>query len=183
MAIRFRTAAKPLPSVEALQERFSYDAATGLLTYARRYGTKIKAGSVAGSVHTDTDGYRTIRIIADGRSMKAHRIAWKLYFGSEPPPVIDHINGDATDNRISNLREADLAANAHNKARRKDNATGVPGVRFNIEAQKFTAQITARGKRLFLGYFSSVDDAAKARAAAVAQHFGAFASSNREART
>lgn len=173
--------AKELPPLQALRDRFSYDPEAGDLTYVHNIGSKIKAGQVAGSVHTDPDGYRAIRVVACGRSMKAHRIAWKLHHGIEPPAAIDHVDGDGTNNRIANLRAADLAQNAHNKGRRKDNTTGVPGVRFNDEAQKYTAQITARGARIFLGYFTTVEEAAAARAAAVTQHFGDFAASAREA--
>lgn len=180
MATKFRSAAVPLPAVEELRERFRYDPDTGILTYAKDAGTRFKAGSVAGTIFTAPDGYRSVAVIANGRRMLAHRIAWKMHHGSEPAAVLDHKNGDGTDNRIDNLREATALLNGQNKSVRKDSATGISGVHFNKQKQKYAAQVRVNGKKLHLGLFDNVDDAATARAAAVAQHFGAFAASSRE---
>ena len=46
-----------------------------------------------------------IGVMFDGmkKSVKLHRLAWFMHTG-ELPDVIQHINGDVTDNRIKNLR-------------------------------------------------------------------------------
>jgi hypothetical protein len=54
-------------------------------------------------------GYRFIH--ADGRGYLVHRIIWLMFNGKLPNDELDHINGDRTDNRIKNLREADRTTN------------------------------------------------------------------------
>ena len=58
-------------SIERLREVLWYDESTGVFTWVKDIGYKIKAGSIAGSVDS---GYRTIKI--DGSKYKAHRLAW-----------------------------------------------------------------------------------------------------------
>lgn len=58
----------------------------------------------------------------------AHRCAWLLEKGSEPPETIDHINGIRDDNRICNLRAASFAENVRNTVPKKNNKTGFKGV-------------------------------------------------------
>lgn len=56
-------------------------------------------------------------------------VVWLLVTGNWPPPglVVDHINHDATDNRIENLRLLSAANNAFGHARRRANLMGHNG--------------------------------------------------------
>lgn len=106
-------------------------------------------------------GYR-IGMIANVM-VKAHRVAWAIEYG-EWPEVIDHINGDPSDNRIENLRSVSQSENLCNLARRSDNTSSRTGV--YKEGGKWRAEIFRKGKKTSLGAFPTLEAASNARAAA-----------------
>lgn len=87
----------------------------------------------------------------------------------------DHINGNRIDNRKSNLRLATPSQNTINSSLYTNNTSGFKGVSWWNSANSYTARIQVNGKRLFLGYFKSVDDAARAYREAAIKHFGEYA--------
>lgn len=103
-----------------IAQNFSYDYETGIIT------RKDRANS-SGSL--DKDGYLIIKIKTN--QIKAHRLAWFLYYGSFPKMEIDHINRNRLDNRICNLREADRKLNAANIKKYINPITGAVGVYFD----------------------------------------------------
>lgn len=110
----------------------------------------------------DKDGYLRVRL--DGVRHKAHRIIWMMKVGSIPEGmVIDHINHNKSDNRLSNLRLVAVETNNRNAPMRADNTSGVTGVNWNERAKKYQATISISGKRKSLGYFSSLHSAKAAR--------------------
>lgn len=74
---------------------------------------------------------------------------------------VDHINLDKLDNRYNNLRIVSPTTNAINTPRRANNKTGVTGV--CADGERFRAYITINKKRIELGSFRTLDEAAKAR--------------------
>lgn len=154
---------------EIMAKHLSYDPETGLLTWVRERNGKSGTGQVAGCVAHN--GY--IRIHLWYRRYHAHRIAWLLMTGAWPKEQIDHINRNRADNRFVNLREATAFQNSCNKARKE-----VQGVyRFPDKARKFPyrAMIQVKGKRYYLGYFATREEARAAYQAAVELHHGEFA--------
>ena len=67
--------------------------------------------------------------------------------------VVDHRNGNGLDNRRSNIRAVDHAANARNKRVRIDNKSGFRGVTQRASRKGWRAMITHEGKEHFLGTF------------------------------
>lgn len=160
---------KPLPDVQTLKDAFSYDPKTGLFVRRHREGVKrfvntAWAGKPAFAVSHNA-GY--LHGNFDGQWYLAHRIAWKMVYGTEPPEI-DHINGDRRDNRIANLRPSSRSENGRNKAH-KPNATGVYGVYLHKASGLYHARIVILGKVKSLGYFKNLEDAAKARETAKAK--------------
>lgn len=113
----------------------------------------------AGSI-TPT-GYRTICI--NGVDILAHRLAWLYVHGSWPVGVIDHINGNRQDNRISNLRDVTQVENMLNVHKpRIDNTTGYRGVSLHKPSGKYLARLKIGGKYKSLGLFACAEAAAAA---------------------
>ncbi|MBD1229107.1 HNH endonuclease [Xenorhabdus griffiniae] len=103
-----------------------------------------------------------------------HRLAWLLYYGRWPSEFIDHINGDKSDNRIVNLREASNTENSWNSKMRKNNSSGIKGVCWCKSKKKWVARIRIDGKRKTLGYFSNIDEARLIMEKARTKYHGEF---------
>ena len=130
--------------------------------YWRRSERRARAGREAGGIQQrSTLKYRLVRI--DGKGYLAHRLIWFLTFGTWPKEEIDHWNGNGLDNRLSNLREVTHQENNQNKRMRADNTSGVTGVYWEKQIQKWRAQIGVAGGKIHLGYFNNLQDAAAAR--------------------
>lgn len=136
---------------EQLSSVLKYDPQSGEIVWIKRPANRVFIGKEAGAMK---DGYKVIRY---GRAnYRAHRLAWLLMTGAWPKESIDHINGDRSDNRWSNLREADPSENMWNQRKRSDNASGVKGVRFwsDADAREYAiARLAVRGK-VVQRYFS-----------------------------
>jgi hypothetical protein len=105
-------------------------------------------------------GYRLIQL--DGRSYRAHRLAWLYFYGQWPPGQLDHKNLLRDDNRITNLRQATHTQNMQNVPLKSNNFSGVKGVHWDARNSKWMARIRTGGARLYLGLFDSLEDAAEA---------------------
>ena len=154
-------------TAERLRGALHYDPATGQFTWlsagSRRAG-KV-AGGDGGGLHYE--GYWVIHV--DGRSYRAHRLAWLYTHGEWPAEQIDPINGDRADNRIVNLREATNRENQQNRAKRADNTSGYMGVSWQKIPGKWQAQIMKAGRKYHLGRYDTAEEAHAAYLAAKAQ--------------
>ena len=101
---------------ESLDAILKYDPDTGNL-HNRIDRGRYKAGSIAGT----RTAYGHIRLNVLGGMYFAHRLAWLTTHGTMPNGVIDHINGNPSDNRILNLRDVCHAENLQNQFRPSGN--------------------------------------------------------------
>jgi hypothetical protein len=136
---------------EHLRKILTYDPDTGVITWI----SSQKHGRVAGTLNSD--GY--LKIAIQKIDFKAHRVAWIMHHGSVPLPgqVIDHINGNSTDNRARNLRLCWPQENQQNSRRPKNNTSGFKGVAKCLD--KFRAYICHNRKQLHLGVFETPQEA------------------------
>jgi len=97
------------------------------------------------------------------RKHKAHRVAWAMSYG-EWPDEIDHINGDALDNRINNLRSVTHHENCLNRRMPRDNQSGVFGVYWSKRHNRWLAKIKIPATRRYkhLGLFDNIEAASSA---------------------
>lgn len=138
--------------------KFNYDPETGEFTH-KTSKFKSHVGKRAGGL--DRNGYMHVKI--GGTGYVAHRLAWLMVYGEIPSRFLDHINGDRADNRIANLRLATQSENNQNqrKARSDNKSTGILGVHYFPEGDKYRPRIMVDGKSIYLGLF---DTEAEARA-------------------
>lgn len=159
-------------TVARVREVLDYDPETGALTWRiSRKTTSKPAGSVAGCIDKSL-GY--VRIWLDGSARYGHILAWMLGHGELPPPLIDHIDGNRSNNRLSNLRSGENNVNAQNRRVQRRNATGRIGVttikpKTPTGPVRFRAVIRADGVTHRLGNFYSADEASEAYLAAKAR--------------
>lgn len=63
--------------------------------------------------------------------------------------VIDHINGDITDNRRSNIRIVTQNINSKNRKKHSNNTSGYTGIHYNKQARLYMTRVTIQGERLY----------------------------------
>ena len=88
---------------------------------------------------------------------------------------VDHINGNSLDNRKSNLRICTHKENVRNQKLSAANTSGYRGVSWNKASKKWEAYIKVNQKRIYLGKFVDILDAARAYAKKAKECFGEFA--------
>ncbi|QYC10549.1 HNH endonuclease [Brevundimonas nasdae] len=95
----------------------------------------------------------------------------------EPPPgmVIDHINGNGLDNRRSNLRICSHNDNMKNQVVHRINKLQAKGVYLPKGKQRYRATITFNGRKIRLGSYATVQEAAAAYKGAAIALGGEFA--------
>ena len=175
-------ALKTLPPRALLRELLDYDAETGNFIWKPRQRGMFRSdnafstwnsrysGKVAGYVRPA--GHLAIAV---GHSQyRAHRLAWLYVHGEPVPDVIDHIDHDKLNNRFINLRSATKSENGANMRMRNANRSGVKGVGV-FRNGRFRARIMLHGRDHHLGYFATLEEAAKARYDAAIRLHGAFA--------
>ena len=167
-------------TAEFVRSILDYDPDTGVFTWKRRHDVGPRwngkhPGKVAGTLvkpGRSVTAYVSIRI--NGVAYRAHRLAWLITHGRWPIGDIDHDNGDGTDNRIKNLREATRTQNNANSRRQKNNTTGIKGVSPTSDG-RYMASICRDGKQRNLGRFDTPEDAHEAYKTEAIRLFGEFA--------
>ena len=106
---------------------------------------------------------------------KKEIIMHRLIIDENNPEIqVDHFNRNKKDNRKENLKSVTPQHNNWNRGINQNNKSGVTGVRWNKEAQKWIAYIM----RKHLGTFNSFEDAVKARKRAEQKYFGEYSYNN-----
>ena len=156
---------------EKLKELLHYDQDTGIFTWKVSPASKIKIGYVAGTKRKN--GYIQLRIC--NKLLLAHRLAWLYIYGEIPKENIDHINGNPSDNRICNLREANYQQNNCNSKIRKDNTSGVKGVVWRKDCKKWQTQLWINNKKIYFGTFDNLELAELVISEARLKYHGTYA--------
>lgn len=120
----------------------------------------------------NSKGYRGFKI--DRVMYLEHRLVWMFHF-EFAPDTLDHINGNPADNRVENLRPATRSQNMYNRHKSVNNTSGVKGVYFEGRTGKWVARLRCNKKKIHVGRFKTVEDAALAMQFARTDAHGTFA--------
>ena len=160
---------KAIVSAERIRKLLEYSFITGEFRWRRAGRKGVMAGSVAGAKRSD--GY--ISVLVDGRRYYDHRLVWLWVFGCWPSRGMDHIDGNPSNNSISNLREANQTENMGNRRIGKLNSTGIKNV--SRHQGKYRVQIWKNGKAHEFGVFDTIDEAGDVASKARREVYGEFA--------
>ena len=99
-----------------------------------------------------------------GKSRLAHCVAYELAYGPIPASLmIDHTCWNPPCVRPEHLRLATNKQNQENHAgARSGSRSGVRGVSWVADRQKWTAQVEHNGQNFYLGYFATIAEAGAA---------------------
>ncbi len=110
---------------------------------------------------------------ADGTPV--HRVVMGVEGISAKVIQVDHINGDGLDNRRANLRLATPSQNAMNRKPRSDNTSGVRGVSWSKQYERWEVRVKVAGKQKFGGRYEHLADAERAAVRLREELHGRFA--------
>ena len=143
-----------------------------------------RSGELLGWAEIDIDDVNKVEgvswFISEGyaktsgrRGSRGYMHRWILFGGGCATKEIDHKDGNRLNNRRANLRECSRAENNQNLPVNCGNTSGTAGVSLCKKTGRWAAYINVRGKRVWLGRFSTRESAFSAREAAKAQlhHF------------
>lgn len=138
---------------DQLLQVLRYEAETGFLFWNDKAHKSVKNKRAGTPNHL---GY--IIVLFKGKPYKAHRLAWLLTYGSWPNQMIDHIDGNTSNNALSNLRDVDNKTNQCNRHKaRVDSKSGLMGA--SPFRNKWRAQIKRNGVIKYLGLYDSAHEA------------------------
>lgn len=152
-------------SQQEVIKHLSYNSSTGEFTWKACYSGRKKRGKSAGSVKK-RGNIEYLEICINNQKFAAHRLAWLYVHGNMPIGVIDHIDGNGLNNRITNLRDVTHKENTRNASLSRRNQSGCIGVYQDSSSQRWRAEICFNNRKIKLGSFDNIFEAACARKSA-----------------
>ena len=136
-----------------LSEVLRYEPETGFLFWTEKAHKSVKNKQAGTPNHL---GY--IIVLFKGKPYKAHRLAWLLTHGLWPNQMIDHIDGNTSNNALSNLQDVDNKTNQCNRHKaRADSKSELMGA--SPFRNKWKAQIKRNGIIKYLGLYDTALEA------------------------
>lgn len=157
-----------------LKRQLRYDPESGIFTRLISNSNRVKVGDIVGTKHHR--GYLYTRINNICYSM--HRLDWLYVYGKFPNKVIDHKDGNPSNNSIQNLRDILQKYNTKNNKLSKRNKSGYKGVHYHKTNKKWIAYIACDRIVYSIGSYDSKEEAYEARLNREFELFGEFSRNN-----
>lgn len=174
---------RKLPSRESLWLLFDYvDSAERVVNGFLMRGALLRKSTgrlVFGSITEDPRSRAAIGL-PNNTVFYLHRVIWVMHHGEpEKGLLVDHEDGDAGHNRISNFR---LLTNAQNQMNRRKARTGSAVRYIGVSKHKdgFAAYSAEDGKPVYLGTYPTPEEAARIRDKEAERRHGSVARLNRD---
>lgn len=152
-------------TAERLKQLVHYDPDTGVFTHIAPR-KKIRVGEQAGGIDPGS-GYVVLCI--DRKRHYAHRLAFLYMNGKWPAQLVDHRDGNRSNNAFSNLRDAPRLINQQNMRRAAcTSSSGLIGA-FK-KRDRWESRIRVAGTIIRLGVFGTAEEAHAAYVAAKRVH-------------
>jgi len=113
-------------------------------------------------------------VVVDGKKILTHRVMF-LFCNGYLPDFIDHIDGNKSNNKIENLRQATRAENGHNRQVYSNNKSGIKNVTWIERLKKWSVKLTVNKKRIHIGSFDDLELAELVAIEARNKYHGVFA--------
>jgi hypothetical protein len=152
-------------TAENVHRRFKYNKETGEL-FRIMIGGKLKKTGY----HNVKSG--SVFVGYNHKQIKITHIIWLIAYGKYPHLWIDHRDGDPTNNKLDNLREATPSQNSANSHAYITNKSGAKGVSWS--KYKWRAQIRKNGVAIHIGVYNSIEEAKEAYNLKAVELFGEF---------
>lgn len=152
-------------SIDELRQVFSYDAEVGVLL--RLKATRSDALGVV--------SLKTNKVSHECVNYTISRLVWALHHGYWPDKLIDHRDGNKQNIRIKNLREATFQQNMYNRVGYGQYPKGVVFKQDARRSKPWSARIRIDGRKIALGSFATMEEAAEVYRQAAEKYQGEFA--------
>ena len=123
------------------------------------------------------NGYYYVNLFKNGigKNCRIHQLVANHFLENpENKKCIDHIDNNRLNNYEKNLRYASYQENNRNAKLSTRNTSGIKGVCYYKNYNKWIAQIKINNKYINLGYFKTIEEATDARQKAATKYFGEF---------
>lgn len=142
-------------TADELRKLIDYDRITGVLSWRVSDGG-VLVGSPVKTINSN--GYLVIGLF--GSKYRQHRIAWLHAYGEWPLGTVDHIDGNRSNNALSNLRVVSQRLNNQNQTKPgAANKSGVLGVYWSVRLNGYMAQVSIDGKKKRRGPYKTIERA------------------------
>jgi hypothetical protein len=156
--------------IDKLRERIAYDKTKGLFMYLKPSNSATK-GWWEGTV--SAQGY--CRLHFGGRGIQAHNVAWMLTYGKITEGLeVDHIDGDRTNNKISNLRLATRSQNLYNRPNLRGDTSIGKGVSIHRKTGLWRVRLNVNKEQMNFGYYRDLELAELVAQEAISKYHGEF---------